>query len=56
MIASDVPALKREILDEYMPVRKAIPEIMKEECCICLNAYIKDELVRESICHHIFHD
>ncbi|CAD8146834.1 unnamed protein product [Paramecium pentaurelia] len=56
VIAADVPALKREILNEYMPIKKAIPEIMNEECCVCLNAYKKDELVRESICHHIFHD
>ncbi|CAD8140825.1 unnamed protein product [Paramecium octaurelia] len=56
VIASDVPALNRETLNEYMPAKKAITEIMGEECCICLNAYKKDEFVRESICHHIFHD
>ncbi|CAD8060672.1 unnamed protein product [Paramecium sonneborni] len=56
VLSTDIPALNREILDQYMPAKKSIPELINEECCVCLNAYQQDDLIRESICHHIFHD
>ncbi|CAD8055171.1 unnamed protein product [Paramecium sonneborni] len=56
VLSLDIPEIGIEILDKYMPSKKAQVEMLNDFCCICLVNYEENDIVRETPCNHTFHD